>query len=109
MGSSRGSPQQTCREFIAQNCKASVLRVFPGGLLDARGSMMFERLPEQVIERLRQQENFYWIPGFVNSGPGCKQEAPAWHLRYLRPFECSKKPGSISSSSVLGQIRSACR
>jgi hypothetical protein len=27
-------PQQTCREFIAQNCKASVLRVFPGQLLD---------------------------------------------------------------------------
>lgn len=30
----QGSPQQTCREFIAQNCKASVLRVFPGQLLD---------------------------------------------------------------------------
>jgi len=29
-----GLPQQTCREFIAQNCKASVLRVFPGQLLD---------------------------------------------------------------------------
>jgi hypothetical protein len=34
MGSYQGLPQQTCREFIAQNCKASVLRVFPGQLLD---------------------------------------------------------------------------
>jgi hypothetical protein len=30
----QGLPRQTCREFIAQNCKASVLRVFPGQLLD---------------------------------------------------------------------------
>jgi hypothetical protein len=35
MGAYQGLPQQTCREFIAQNCKASVLRVFPGQLLDA--------------------------------------------------------------------------
>ena len=34
MGSYQGLPQQTCREFIAQHCKASVLRVFPGQLLD---------------------------------------------------------------------------
>jgi hypothetical protein len=25
---------QTCRQFIAQNCKASVLRVFPAEFLD---------------------------------------------------------------------------
>ena len=34
MGSYHGLPQQTCREFIAQHCKVSVLRVFPGQLLD---------------------------------------------------------------------------
>jgi hypothetical protein len=34
MGSYQRLQQQTCREFIAQNCKASVLRVFPGQLLD---------------------------------------------------------------------------
>ena len=42
MGSSQGLPQQTCREFIAQNCKASVLRVFPGQLLDERVDEVLE-------------------------------------------------------------------
>jgi len=42
MGSSQGLPQQTCREFIAQNCKASVLRVFPGELLDVRVDEVLE-------------------------------------------------------------------
>jgi hypothetical protein len=35
MGAHLRAPQQTCREFIAKNCKASVLRVFPGQFLDA--------------------------------------------------------------------------
>ena len=30
----QGLAQETCREFIAENCKESVLRVFPGQLLD---------------------------------------------------------------------------
>ena len=34
MGAYQTASQQTCREFIAQNCKAGVLRVFPGQLLD---------------------------------------------------------------------------
>jgi len=34
MGAYQRALQQTCREFIAQNCKASVLRVFPGQFLD---------------------------------------------------------------------------
>jgi hypothetical protein len=38
----QGLPQQTCREFIAQNCKASVLRVFPGQLLDVRVDEVLE-------------------------------------------------------------------
>ena len=41
----QGLPQQTCRDFIAQNCKASVLRVFPGELLDA--------LVDDVLEAAR--------------------------------------------------------
>jgi hypothetical protein len=45
MGSYQGLRQQTCREFIAQNCKASVLRVFAGQLLDV--------LVDDVLEAAR--------------------------------------------------------
>jgi hypothetical protein len=83
MGSYQGLRQQTCREFIAQNCKASVLRVFPGQLLDVLVET-FWKLQEQEIERLRQRENCYSIPGFVSSGLGGKAGDPTWHLRYLR-------------------------
>jgi len=58
MGSSQGLPQQTCRDFIAQNCKASVLRVFPASYLMC-GSMKFWRPQKQEIERLRGQGNCY--------------------------------------------------
>jgi len=33
-GAGSGTRPQTCREFIAQNCKAGVLRVFPAEFLD---------------------------------------------------------------------------
>jgi hypothetical protein len=47
-------------------------------------SMTFWRLQKQEIERLRQRENCYSIPGFVSSGLGGKAGDPRWHLRYLR-------------------------
>jgi len=39
---SQAVPQQPCREFIAQNCKAGVLRVFPGEFLDVLLSDVLE-------------------------------------------------------------------
>src|SRR6202140_961075 len=106
MGAYQGLPQQTCREFIAQNCKASVLRVFPGQLLDVRVNEVWSPGKED-IERLRGQGNCYSIPGFASSEPQRKAGDSRWHPLYSRPFKCLKKLGSTSSLRGHGQIRFA--
>jgi hypothetical protein len=72
MGAYQGLPQQTCREFIAQNCKASVLRVFPGQLLDA--------LADDVLDAAKSgdraaQTATKFDPGFASSDRNARQEA----------------------------------